>query len=522
MLLICYILSNYLIGLKEAMTRTQIKDVKRILRNELKRKYPKFKPLKRKKKKHLLSELLRNIVDNYAEGNPVETSGYELCGVDQIPDNIYTLEQIEKLLNEHQSGVLPFKIRHKTTAIKDPELLFINQFCHWSFVNRLIEPENYSHHHRDKYPVHLFKAELLRSLKYPEISYRKFCNREINNKERKENRAFIGLKGKQKIHHFQLSKFRSELSYDRQLNVMVYFIYLFLKAKNLSKNLVYAVDSTELAEKINSYPLVELKVGKEKIRLYQDIDADCGPRRKKRDKSTFVVGYRLHTLTVIDVEKQTAYPLFSILASANHHDNNFLSMLVELGKAIGLELNIVIGDQAYGDEDENEAIQKKNNVTILTQPKTIKILPDFVDAKSFEVHMNDICEIPMNWCGKTDTAQHEYYCGSDEPGACALEGSCSKTRNIPVDSGAFGQIPYHIHHTQKLCKMRKVAERPFNLLKHREGLEPLRTLSRETTRTVTAIANIATLLIEIAGFRRTPKVSKNKQLQQLQLFKKAA
>jgi hypothetical protein len=67
--------------------------------------------------------------------------------------------------------------------------------------------------------------------------------------------------------------------------------------------------------------------------------------------------------------------------------------------------------------------------------------------------------------------------------------------------------------------MRKVAERSFNLLKHREGLEPSRTVSRETTRTATFMANIATLLIEIAGFQQMKKVSKNKQVQ---LFQKAA
>ncbi|MBN1996130.1 hypothetical protein JW935_01175 [candidate division KSB1 bacterium] len=88
-------------------------------------------------------------------------------------------------------------------------------------------------------------------------------------------------------------------------------------------------------------------------------------------------------------------------------------------------------------------------------------------------------------------------------------------RHIPVDSGAFGQIPYHIKQVQELCSMRKVAERPFNLLKHREELEPLGTPARETPRTVTIIANIATLLIEIAGFRRMKKVSKNEQLRLL-------
>ena len=500
------------------MTKLQIKDIKRLVRIALKRDYPGFRRLKKKEKKQVLSDVLEHVVNNYDETSPVEATNYELCGIDEIPSNIYTLDQMEELIDSHHTGMLSLKLRNRTSAVKDPELQFINELCDWSFVNSLIAPESYSPAHREKHPIHFFKAELLKALQYPEIAYRKFCDKKINKKHQRENRAFIGLKAGQTIDHSELSRFRAGLSYDRLINVMVYFIHLFLKEKGLPKNVLYAVDSTELAEKISNYPLAKLKVGKDEIRLYRDIDADCGSRRKKRDKSNFVVGYRLHTLTVIDPERQIAYPLLSLLASANHHDNNFLVMLVELGKAIGLDLNVVIGDQAYGDEEENDDIQKKHNVTILTQPKTIKKLPEFVDAETFHVFHNDMCDIPMTWRGITDDREHEYGCEASVD-VCPLAGNCDKTRHIPVDSGAFGQIPYHLKQVQEICNMRKVAERPFNLLKHREGLEPLRTVSRETTRTATIMANIATLLIEIAGFRRTTTVSKNEQLK---LFQKAA
>jgi len=500
------------------MTKLQIKDIRRHVRKALKRDHPDFRRLKKKEKKQVLSQALEYVIDNYDQTSPIEATNYELCGIDEIPSNIYTLDQMAELVDSHHTGMLALKLRNRTSAVKDPELQFINELCDWSFVNSLIAPESYSPVHREKHPVHFFKAELLKALQYPELAYRKFCKKEINNKERRENRAFIGLKAQQRINHSELSKFRAGLSYDRLINVMVYFIHLFLREKCLPKNVVYAIDSTELAEKICNYPLAELKIGKDKIRLYRDIDADCGSRRTKRDKAQFVVGYRLHTLTVIDPERQIAYPLLSLLASANHHDSNFLVMLVELGKAIGLDLNIVIGDQAYGDEEENDDIQKEHNVTILTQPKTIKKLPDFVDADTFQAHHNDMCDMPMTWRGVTNDREHEYVCEASIDD-CPLAGHCDKIRHIPVDSGAFGQIPYHIKQVQELCSMRKVAERPFNLLKHREGLEPLRTVSRGTTRTVTVIANIATLLIEIAGFRQTKKVSKNEQLQ---LFQKVA
>jgi hypothetical protein len=499
------------------MNKLQIKDIKRLVRKAVKQEYPCFKRLKKKKKKQILSQVLQHVVDNYDQKAPVAGTNCELCGIDEIPPNIYKLDQMEELISLHYAGVLDLKLKNKTSAIKDPELQLINELCDWSFVNSLIAPESYSPVHRDKHPVHYFKAELLKALKNPEIAYRKFCEKEIDNKERRENHAFIGLKANQTLDHSELSKFRAGLSYDRLINVMVYFIYMFLKEKGLPKDVAYAVDSTELAEKISSYSLVELKVGNDKIRLYRDIDADCGPRRKKRDKSDYVVSYRLHRLTVIDAEHQIAYPLLSILASANHHDSNFLNMLVKLGKAIGLDMNVIIGDQAYGD-DENTDIQKEHNVTILTKPKTIKKLPNFVDAETFQVYRNDMCDRPMTWRGMTDDCEHEYLCEASA-NECPLAGHCDKVRYIPVDSGAFGQIPYHIKQVQELCSIRKVAERPFNLLKHREGLEPLRTVSRETTRSVTIIANIATLLVEIAGFRHTKKTSKNEQLQ---LFLEAA
>jgi hypothetical protein len=56
--------------------------------------------------------------------------------------------------------------------------------------------------------------------------------------------------------------------------------------------------------------------------------------------------------------------------------------------------------------------------------------------------------------------------------------------------------------------MRKVAERPFNLIKHRDGLEPLRTKGIHNSTVAATIANIATLLIEIAGHRKTVKTNK--------------
>ncbi len=51
--------------------------------------------------------------------------------------------------------------------------------------------------------------------------------------------------------------------------------------------------------------------------MYDDLDCDCGKRRGKRDKSPYMVGYRLHTLAAIDVDTGRSVALMSVLAPAN-------------------------------------------------------------------------------------------------------------------------------------------------------------------------------------------------------------
>ena len=63
----------------------------------------------------------------------------------------------------------------------------------------------------------------------------------------------------------------------------------------------------------------------------------------------------------------------------------------------------------------------------------------------------------------------------------------------------------------KALDIRKNGERPFNLLKKREGLEQVRVRSQHGTIVRATFTTMATLLLELAGTRRTKKV-KQKQL----------
>ena len=103
------------------MTNRQLKDIKRLVRKALKRDYPGFRRLKKKEKKQVLLQVLQHVVDNYDRTTPVEATNYELCGIDEIPSNIYTLDQMEELIDSHHTGMLsmpiPFTCFTTTCAI---------------------------------------------------------------------------------------------------------------------------------------------------------------------------------------------------------------------------------------------------------------------------------------------------------------------------------------------------------------------------------------------------------------------
>lgn len=498
------------------------KHIKHLALKQAKQQIKGYRRLPKREKRALLQQILAEVQANYDPQSVAKASECDLLNIQPVPEDVYTLTRMQELLAEFYSGMLPLQLKTNTAALRDPELCAIQKLVDWGFVNQLLAPANYQPGKHKIHPVQLFKAELLKSLQYAEIAYRKYCDREINHPERKENRAFIGLRPGRQITHSQLSTFRHHLSWTQGLNLMVYFIHLFLKSRPLPVTALYGVDSTELAAPISPYPLAKIQVGKQTVRIYSDWQADCGTRRKKRDKATYVVGYRLHTLMVIDVNREVGYPLLSILAPANHHDRHFLKLLVQLGQAIGLQLNVVVGDQAYGetltDAEAGPEPQPEHAVYVLHEPKAKAALPPLVDPKTFAVYRDPLCEHPLAYVGGDAETGHEFHCQA-AAGECPLESVCDGVRQIPLDAGFFGPLPYFLKATQQALDLRKVIERPFNLLKHRQGLEPLRTQSQESTTTVTIVANIANLLIELAGCRH---VKTTTEKEQLTLFEKAA
>jgi hypothetical protein len=478
------------------------KNIKLIIRKQLKKQFPNWKRLGKKQKKDIARKVLAEAVGEYDFKQIVEAPKEELLGIEeQLPKGIIKLDEMARFIDMFNGNrIIKFNsYKRSPLYIKDEELSFVDGLIDDGIVNRILSYDGYRPAMRELLPANLFRAELLKAIKYPEISYRKFCTEEYLGLDRKQNRVFIGLPLHRKtmIDHSQLSKFRSSLSFSQQINLLVYILHHFYQSGLLGDHVLHGIDSTELANDCR-VPLASLNIKGKKIRIYNDIDCDCGKRRNKRDKSPYVIGYRLHTLTAIDAQTGQSFSLVSLLAPANHHDSHFLPFLVSLAQAMGIDIKLVTADEAYHDKDGS---LYRNTGVILTAPPSAKVdLPENVDGNTGAVLCHDECSRPMQYVGSEDQ-EHEYKCDAS-PGECSHLHSCPQYRFLPMDRGLFQRIPFATESVQQAHDIRKNCERSFNLLKNQAGLETVRVRSQSTTMARCTLSSIAVLLIKMAGTRK--------------------
>lgn len=475
------------------------KNIKLIVKKQLKKDHPNWNQLTKKEKKALAKQVVKAVVEDYDFKQEIDAPVEELIGIEnQMPnEDILSLNQMNELIGDFYKNALfdITKIKKYRINLKDDKLTFIDNLLDNHIINRLLSYKGFTPSMRKLMPSDFLRAELLKAIKYPEISYRKYCTDEYLGLDRKENREFIGLPlhKKQMITHSQLSQFRSSLTFAQNVNILVYILSHFFKSGILSNYILHGIDSTELFND-TARPLFTMTVRGKKIRVYQDLDCDCGTRRNKRNKNKYFIGYRMHTLTVIDAKSGHSFPLVSLVASGNHHDSLFLKPLTQLAQAMGIEMKLITADEAYHDKDGT--LFEESGVTLITPPSANAKLPENVDSETHAVTLDDACEIPMQHLGCTANG-HEYKCNA-APGKCPRAIDCSQSRMVPFDGGIFQRIVMDGNDLAKQAiDIRKNCERPFNLLKHREGLEEIRVRSQRALISKCTITTMATLLLQM-------------------------
>lgn len=173
------------------------KNIKLSIRKQLKNQYPHWNRLSRKAKKEIARKVLTEVATDYDFNCDISASQAELLAIEQqVPTKgIIKLDEMARFIEmiDKYSIIRFSSYKRSPLFIKDEELRFIDELIDDRIINRLLSYSGYSPAMRDTFPANMFRAELLKAIKYPEISYRKFCTEEYLGLDRKQNRVICDL-----------------------------------------------------------------------------------------------------------------------------------------------------------------------------------------------------------------------------------------------------------------------------------------------------------------------------------------
>jgi hypothetical protein len=429
-----------------------------------------------KEKKKIVREMTYAVIAVYSDYDGVlNVSIEELIGIgqQQTDSKIIPLNELASFIDNiyFSCSLINYKQYQEKqhTEIDSKALCFVDNLLDNFIINHLLANQEYSPQMRDIFLYHLFRAELLKAIKYPKISYRKFCTKEHINQERKENRRLLSLplNTSDMIDHTELCHFRKTLNFSQIINILVYILHFFYRSGLLEGSVLHGVDLIKIAND-NRISLYTVEIGDKKIHVYNDIDCDSGTHRNKPNKSSYVISYRMQTLAAINSLTGHIFPLISLLSPANHHDSLYLKPLVGLAQPImDIEIKLITTDQAYCDKDGSLLV--KTGVLLITQVSSKTLLPDNVNPETLSVTCDDFSEIPMIRLGLTDE-DHEYICDANA-GEYHRMVRCTQSRIIPFNNGHFQRMSIDSKLAEQAIDLRKNSERTLNRIKKRECLE---------------------------------------------------
>jgi len=148
------------------------KNIKLIVKKQLKRKFPKWKLLPKKMKREILKKVMDEMAANYDFNQKITTPVAELLGIEnQMPaEGIIPLEEMAQYIDKMNSDRIIKLSNYDRSSIyiKDEELQFIDQLIDDNIINCLLSYDGYSPSMREILPSQLLKVELLKAIKYPE------------------------------------------------------------------------------------------------------------------------------------------------------------------------------------------------------------------------------------------------------------------------------------------------------------------------------------------------------------------
>jgi hypothetical protein len=217
------------------------------------------------------------------------------------------------------------------------------------------------------------------------------------------------------------------------------------------------------------------------------------------------------------METGIAFPLLSLAISANHNDTLMLRLIAELAESVGIDIKVMAVDEGYLGVPKHHALRRDHGILTVMKPSKISVCPGHVDPKTGAVFATDVCETPMKWRGyDTEDKAHVFTCNREESD-CMWSYRCSQERLLPMNSGLFGTVPWCEPRAARIVEARKIAERPFNLMKNVDGLEPCRMRNHKTLSAQIVFSQIIGIANVLAGQRGIAHKHKPKRQEVLPL-----
>jgi len=131
------------------------KNIKRIVVRQLKRQFPNWGRLAKKKKKALAKQVVEEVVKTYPSDSEITAPLHELTGAPAIREaEIMTLTDMERFITNHNRQVVELPSPSRNKYLHDPELRAIDKLLNNSIIDRLPAPVGFTPARRLLFPFH--------------------------------------------------------------------------------------------------------------------------------------------------------------------------------------------------------------------------------------------------------------------------------------------------------------------------------------------------------------------------------
>jgi hypothetical protein len=132
------------------------KNIKAIIRKQLKTNYRDWKRLKEHEKREFAKKVLDEVVTDYDFSKEIETDKLDLLGIEQqeLTSGMMNLEEMDQFIDSHERDVIfkLNKIKRHPSYLKDKELRFIDDLLDDTIINRLLAYDGFTPSMREFFP----------------------------------------------------------------------------------------------------------------------------------------------------------------------------------------------------------------------------------------------------------------------------------------------------------------------------------------------------------------------------------